>query len=333
MQNLLEEHVRRTNQQSPDVFLGRLCWYTVHEMRGEGHEMIVSHKNVVQGLVKVGLGDKQIPPYPRDFDVFRRVCHDAQIKKTPVAGRAGMFTNHKLVEVSGRSDQNIVRRIVMETVDNAGHKLDYKQLRDVMFDRDTCAITFAACDDYLADVPTAKAISEKVQKAFLAQRGMLTSWSVRQFIRQLLTDQGATCVRSGGGVYFLAEANATHVAAVEDFVNGLPGDIGEFHSLPLIDDGKQREMIKKAFEAETAGACDDLMIEIREIRKAGKEITQERYGRMVTQYKDLHTKTRDYGSILETTLGETKSRLELLEKGIVKLSQNIVTKADTNGSH
>lgn len=330
-QNLLEEHVRRANQQSPDVFLGRLCWYTVHEMRGTGHEMIVSHKEVVQGLVKVGLGDKQIPPYPRDFDVFRRVSKDAEIKKTPVAGRPGVFTNYKLVEVSGRGDQLIVRRIVMETVDSSGQKLDYKQLRDITFDRDTCAITFASCDDYLADVDTARKISDKIQAHFLAQRGMLTSWSVREFIRRLLTSQGATCVRSGGGVYFLEEANAEHVAAVEDFVNGLPGGVGEFHSLPLIDDGKQRDMIKRAFESETAGAVDELMIEIRDIRKAGQEITQDRYGRMVSQYKALRSKTKKYGGILETNLAETKSRLELLETGIVKLSENI-KQGDANGS-
>jgi hypothetical protein len=82
-------------------------------------------------------------------------------------------------------------------------------------------------------------------------------------------------------------------------------------------------MVRKAFEAETVGAVDALMIEIREVKKSGKGLTAKRYAQMFGQYQELHSKTKEYGNLLDQKLSETHSRLELLELAIVQLGDKV----------
>lgn len=324
MPGTLDEHVQRVEKLDDDLLLGRLCWYTVHEMRGNNsRQMNVSHASVVAGLNAVGLGGR-VPPVVRDHDVFKRVCTDSQMKKVPTA-QEGIFENYLLREISSPSENIITRRIVVETVDKSGKKLDYKQLRDIEFDRGTSVIRHRARpDEYVhINMRTLNDITQKVKDDFLAQKGMLTSWSIREFIRSLLNGFGATCVRAGGAVYFLQEARSTNLDALEKFVNGLPDGLAEFHSLPLIDDQKQREMVRKAFEAETSGAIDEVMGEIAEINGKDSKISSDRYARLVTQYQTLDSKTKEYRDLLEVNLGETHSRLSLFQEQILNLRTKV----------
>lgn len=321
MSNALTEHIDRVNKTDSTVFLGRLTWYTVSGMR-------VSHAQVVQGLASVGLGS-HLPPIPKDFDVFRRVSSNAQIKKVPVPNEAGVFENYLIREVAGRGDTVVTRRIVVEKVDRKGKRLDYRQLRDIDFNKDTSAITIREVNDPIAgystssvDVthPTAAIITKNIRDEFIAWRGMLNSYAIREFIRKMVCSWGATCVRDG--VYFLPEDKAAEVESMETFVNNLPGD-AMFHSMPLVDDRKQREMIKRAFQAETSDAIDQMMVEIDELQANTRGISTDRYAKILTDYQNLTSKTTEYGELLETELGESHSRLSLFQVKIVNLKARV----------
>lgn len=313
MTNLLEEHIKTANETDEALYLGRLVWYSVSDVRA-------SHAVVIKGLVDAGLGGS-LPAVPKDFDVFRRVSSNAQRKKCPVPGTKDQFHNYLIREVDGRGKQVVVRRIVRETVDHSGKKLEYTQLRDLEFDRGTSLITVTDLPPNAGSAKDviANEITLEVRAEFHAWRGMLTSYAIREYLRKTLLGLGATCVRDG--VYFIAEDKADKVIAVENFANGVNGS--EFHSLPLLDDSKQREMIRRAFEAETQDAIDTMMADIKETRDAGKKITSDKYAEIITRFQELSLRTKEYEGLLETALDQAHSRLSLFQTAIVNFREHV----------
>lgn len=309
------EHVAHTGQMDKSLFLGRLSWYTMSEMK-------VSHAQVVQGLVAVGLGST-LPPMPKDFDVFRRICSNAERKKVAVLNEPEVFENYKLREIAGRGENLIVRRLVIERVDRKGKTLGYRQLRDIFFNKETNQITVNAGHCDLRDEPfnvEANAMTEHVKQEYASWRGMLNAYAIREFIRKMLLSWGATPVRDG--LYFTPEAISDKVEALDSFVNNLPGT-ASFHSLPLVDDGKQREMVKHAFQAETVDAMQALMADIDRMRASNRSISADRYAQMLTEYQNLMSKTGDYSKLLETELGEANSTLTIFQAKIVALKEKV----------
>ncbi len=309
------EHIEHTKQMDQSLFLGRLSWYTMSEMK-------VSHTQIVQGLVAVGLGS-HLPPVPKDFDVFRRICSNAELKKVAVPNEPEVFENYKLREIAGRGENLIVRRLVIERVDRKGKTLGYRQVRDIFFNRETGVIEVNAGHVDCTDEPfnaAANNLIQTVRTEFASWRGMLNAYAIREFIRKMLLSWGATPVRDG--LYFTPEALSAEVEKMDTFVNNLPGT-ASFHSLPLVDDGKQREMVKHAFQAETVDAMQALMADIDRMRASARSISSDRYAEMLTQYQNLMSKTGDYQKLLSTELGEANSTLEIFQAKIVALREKV----------
>lgn len=313
------EHQARVSQESSDLYLGYVCLFTVHDNRDANGGLAVSHQQVLDGLAAAGLTDTP-PEYPKSYNLFRRVSTEAQRRKQPT-NSVGVFRNYNLIEFPGQEGE-IVRRIVMETIDSAGKRLDYKQLADVIFNKSTKAISQVFGPDH-DDPTTAEVIIREIRDKFRTQDGMLTAYSVREFIRGMVNATGATSIRSGGGVYFVTQSKGERIHRIESFVATLPSNFAEFHTLPLIDDEKQRGMVKQAFESETTGAVEELIFKIKELRKAGKPIRQVTFDNLAVQYGELVAKAEEYGEMLEEKLNGTHSRLDLLKAGITRLGGNV----------
>lgn len=311
-----EQYRQHANELDSSLFLGRLAWYSVPEMK-------VSHNQVVAGLNAAKIGSI-LPPIPREHDVFKRVTGDAQVRKEPVVGEPNVFENYLLRPIEGRGENFVIRRLVVERVDRKGKKLGYRQLRDIFFDKSNGAITVNTMHPDLEPEinPIADRIVANVQREFLAWRGQLNAYSIREFVRKMLMGWGATPVRDG--LYFVPEERASDVNCLDQFVNSLPGG-AMFHSMPLLDDVKQRTMIRTAFESDTTGAIDKVMVEIKQLRDSGKEITSDHYAKIKTKYDRLVSKTSDYRGILETTLDSSESQLELFQRQVIELITQVKT--------
>lgn len=314
---VLDASIQRARKLDPDLILGHLCWYTIHEQTSGGRTMNVSHKNIVDGLKAAGLTGTA-PAAPKGHDLFRRVTSDAQSRKVPTQ-TPGVFQNVLLRDVSGAGETAIVRRLVVETVDSKGQKLSYHQLADVAYQRASGKITHKYRDDYSQNVQLADRTILLVRQNFRDQQDMITSWSIREFVKKMLYSRGATCVRAGGAVFFLRQEFAEDLEAIETFVDGIPGGIGDFHSLPLPDDLKQRKMLQKAFEEESTGAIYERLAELDEIKKAGKKLTSGKKAALLVEMQDLKKKAKQYSELLETSLDQTSSAITILEGRLKKI--------------
>lgn len=286
------------------MFLGRLVYYTVNDLR-------MDHSEVVRRLVAAGI-DKSLPLMPKDSDTFRRVTKECERKKEPTSN-PNVYENFLVRDVP-EGNGKIVRRIVVEQVDGGGRRLTYDQAYDVTFEKAGGKFEALALPGYRN--PMADVIAAEMQQKYNSQRGSVTGYTVREWVRHFIIRLGATVVRNG--LYFVPEEFAAEVQAVEEFVNGL-GNGSSCSEFPLVDDTKQREMLQRAFEAETADEIDSLLVKMQEIQTSGQKITEKAYQEYLNKYHALTGKTKEYGNLLEQTLDNTHSRLQIFESSVVQM--------------
>ena len=160
--------------------------------------------------------------------------------------------------------------------------------------------------------PTAKEIMAECQVSFSRWRGKLGDQAIREWIRKQILIMGATPVRPSGGVYFLEERYADNVEAMETFVEKMLPPGGDCHSVEIPNNDKQREMVRRAIEAETIGEIERMMVEIANVRRAGK-LTPKRHLAMLSEVRILEKKMANYSKLLEKDLGTLSIRLKLLD--------------------
>lgn len=303
-----DEYRQKTSDLSPDLFLGRLTWYTLAE---SSH---VDHADFCKILIEEGI--ETLPGQPRPSDVFKRACTASNRKRVPT-GDPNVFLNFLIRDV-GKDSDNIWRRLVEERVDNEGHKLAYTEVYSLHFTRSTQQIDVEILDANVAG-PEAAQIIDNVRSVFNAMNNMLTPYAIRELTRKILQTLNATVVRPSGGVYFIREEHCEMVEALERVINSLPGG-SSMHSLPLLDDDKQRAMLKRAFEDESIGEIDRLLGEMGEIlRNKEVSITSDRFADFKVQHDFLLAKVRDYSDLLNEAMDETGSRLEIMNDVLFEL--------------
>lgn len=297
------DHVKTLDR---DTYLGVLTWYTV------AGELRVPQADLKALLDAVGLGGF-CPRIPNNADIFRRTSTAAQ-RKRMATSLPDVFVN-LLVRSPGDDTEHLYRRVVREEVDSSNRRLDYVEVAELVFDRSTADVTYTL----LAPSAEAEDLCQGVVAAYLMDKGNLNGASIRDMIQRVLTGANATSVRyPAGGVYFLGVEKAHVVAGLEEVISQLPPG-GMVHSLPLIDDIKQRTMIQKAFEAESVGRITALATEIAALKKAGTKISSEKYASYLTALRELKGKTTEYSDLLEEGLTTTASAITIFERQVKSL--------------
>lgn len=315
--------VDRLDHEDPDLFLGKIFWYSFADVR-------VPHSMLIRFLVEAGI-TKNLPLVPDDVDVFKRVA--TSVKRMKVPFRAGVTANYYLpAHREFRDDVSVTRRIVRETVDSKGRKLDFLEVADLVFDRKSGVL--APQEVHVdgqgttpIDVPTAEII-EEVIATYESARGCLNTYGVREWVRGFITRLGVTPMRPGGALYFVKMQHSDMLERLEKFA-GLVSDADcgqiEFESVPLVDDRKQRLLVQQAFEAETAGAIDKKLEEIASLAGSEKALTSERYAQLMDEFQALTAKTMDYETLLQDKLQATDARLKIYRKSLVNLMGKVQT--------
>ena len=295
---------------SGNALLGWLCWYFVPE------SIRVDHEEVFKILVKAGLGG-HVPKRPADSEVFRRITTAAARKRVPTKDPQ-VFENYLIRDIPS---DDITRRIVCETVDTNNKRLGYFEVAEFTFERKTAKVKCNHFDNNAV----ANQICKSVKAEYEADRGCLNGYAIRMLILKVLKDAcNATNVRyPSGGVYFVNEEYAGRLAALEKLGVALAELGAVVHTLPLIDDKRQRDMLKRAFEAESVDAIDRLLSEITDLKKSGARVTMDRYAGYVTTLNELNAKTKEYADLLETGLSSTNSRMAIFKKAVMGLKGQV----------
>ncbi len=309
-----------------EAYLGRIMWYSVADT-------MVPHDRLVPMLLTFGFG--QLPSIPLDVDTFRRVTTAGEQKKIPTP-TVGVLENYLLRETNGIGGDEVRKRIVIESVDPKGRRLGYSQVLDVSFDREKATIKFEAPDNADPMESWQQANVDMIKAGILAryerERGCVTAYTLREWIRKQVLRMGGTNLRpESGGVYFVKEEHAEIVGRLEKLADRIrKGDGTEpygdvwVHTLPLVDDAKQRQMIRRAYEAEAVDAAEKIINRIQQMddaRASGKSSrnASDQFLSIVNDYQELKEKTKEYETILADTMQHAQSNLRLVQKKLVRL--------------
>jgi len=300
-----------TDQVKTDTIpkLGNLIWYSISNVR-------ISQPDLKASLVGTFL-EGTSPGMPKDADTFRRICSGAERKKLET-GDPEIFKNALIRTASAPNEDLIVRRIVIEVVTPSNKRLDYFQTIDVEFNKETSHINFRT---HKWD-PIAQQIANDIKTQFEIWKGHLNSYAVREWVRSAVIGMKATHVKPTGGIYFVSKEHEAELEELEGLVSKLGSS--SVHFLPLVDTGKQREMLKAAFESESIGEIDELLAEIAAITSdPNKKITEKAYNQLMDRFDHLGDKLDDYNLILKTNMGQVGARLDLFDAGLRRLQPHI----------
>jgi hypothetical protein len=293
-----------------ELVLGHVAWLTIPEAAA-------TTVAALTGLcARHKLTPPSLPTAPRAADVFKRACTSVQANRLPT-GDPNVYVN-LLSRRVGHDADHVWRRLVQEVVDTSGHTLSYDEVYEFRFDRGTNNIVTTS----LTWMPRPEAVqaASEVQAYFDARRDLVTSFTIREWVRAVL--RGLSSVALRDGVYYLPAQHADQMHALEAVVNDLPA--ATFHTLPLIDDRKQRAMLKQAFEDESVGEADRLIGQIAEIlHDPDQSVTTDRFANLKVEYDRLRGRVVDYSDMLSDSMGSSAARLEVLQASIGELLDRV----------
>lgn len=288
----------------PDIVLGTLAWYSITNVR-------VPHALAVAAHTRLGLS-RALPPEPTDANIFARVCSKAGDKDVPT-GDAGVTANYLMRPVSSK-----LRRLVKELVNSSGEKLGYVELANVRFDK-TLGPVITPVDDAPDDADGDRVLGE-LDANYWKWRGCLDSYAIREWIRNSLLDLQAVQVKAG--VYFVHKEHQGVLDQIERFGLEIPGQV-KVRTLPLIDDIKQREMVREAFETEADQAMDGLWSKLEADLDSGREIALSTWEARRDELAELISKKEGLSELLEQQLLTSDARTNLLQRMVNRLYQNV----------
>jgi hypothetical protein len=290
--------------------LGMLCWYSVPESSE------VLHKDFLV-LVETSGAPIKLPELPRPADVFRRACNESKILKRP-SGTTGRFYNYTMRD-AGYDSNFVFRSVVEELVDSKNHSLGYEVLAQAIFNKENISSNF---DIHVSpshhSYSSVLEIQDSVNDFIRAKSETVTAIAVRESARRAVENRlFGTRVRPGGGVYFVNIDKAKELEAVDYVINNING--ASFHILPLVDDNKQREMLKSSFEDESVEQTKELISDISELLKSNKDISAKKFTDIQTRYKQQKQKLDEYQSLLSDALDLSANQLKICNSQLIAL--------------
>lgn len=290
--------------------LGMLAWYSVPEAAA------INHKDFLV-LVEKSNAPIKTPEIPKPADVFRRACNNAKMLKVP-AGVPGEFLNYTMRD-AGYDEGFVFRTCVEERVDSKNHELGFRTIGQATFSRDMVK-THYTLD--INDDPNVITRFQQIQDtidSFIDDKALtIPAIAIREAARKALeVHLFGTRVRPGGGVYFINADKSDKLEAVDHVINSVPN--ASFHILPLVDDTRQREMLKSSFEDESIEETKRLMDEISDLLKSGDEISAKKFTSLHERYTSQKDKLAEYKALLSDALDMSSTALDVCNAQIMKL--------------
>lgn len=303
----------------PEMFLGRLSWYSIPETTE------IEHSEFCKVILTSGVAgeddDVVLPKAPRTVDVFKRACKAAERSRVPYLDGYLNF----LMRDAGNDSDAVYRELVVECLDGSEHVLSYTTVGRFKYFRSNeklnlylTAVEGEATDETAFINQTAARIADDVQRYYDEKKYTLIAYPIREFIRRTIEkNYQAILARQSGGVYFVTSEFETNITALEDVVNSLDGCT--MFTFPVVNDGKMREMVRVAFEEESCSEADRMLAEMAAITAGGKKISVDRFGTFKEEYEFLKKKVVDYSDTLDQALELTASRLELMQEALFNI--------------
>lgn len=289
-----------------DMTLGFISWYSISNPK-------VTHTDVAATMERLGMTVAK-PKAPRKGDAFKRACRYSERKGVPIPG-----TNHHanfLIRHVAQSALEVERHLVLEEVDEENRKLGYDVCAELVFDRvnDQLKIRQKKLGPD-KDALVGQVLIELAEEFEDAQT-FLDPQKLRLIMRDQLAAMRSVNVRPYGSVYFFPARYADMGHALEEFAGSL-GDGCSFHTLPLVNTAKQREMIRGAFTTAIHEEASQVAEELARAIDNGKKLSDREFGEYRARYARLMENVADYKLLVDDQLEQAELEMELVQTRVM----------------
>lgn len=303
-ENFVSSMVAVKDDESSQV-MGYLTWYSVGED-------LYFREELRKKLLLSGIEEKYLPKAIRPSDAYRRATKVIETKRYREVETTKNYKNYIIRDVVSTGDK-LQRNIVIETVNQAGERLDYDtEGAKMYFDKKSNQFTFIANDDH------AEELAEEAQKYFelfcRAHNGATVRASVVNFMNTL----APTPVRPSGGVYFVPIKYVAELRKLVNYVSSLSK--GEAYMIPLVDDNENRMMIRDKVKEHLDKIIQQCRIAIADdegkLQKGQITALIDEARRTVAQFKD-------YKELLNDTVADLDNSVEIVRNSINSILQKV----------
>ncbi len=287
-----------------ELLLGHIAWFTVKQPRK-------THQELAELVADLKLSPAIIPNPPRLGDAFKRACRYSERKNLPIP-----LSNHManfLIRPVTQTIDEIERHLIMEIVDAEGRVLEYKNAAKLVFNRNKGILSVSARVMPPELDPMLKETLNRFNANFDEATKFIDAQIIRRMIREQLAEMRAILIRREGTVWFTPISERKNVEALEEFCNQLGGG-SAFHSVPLPDTTKQRELVKVAFEEEVHEEATQLITEFRAIQNAGDKITARHWQGLRERFNSMKDNFSEYGGMIDNEMAKAKIEIEAVER-------------------
>lgn len=302
---------------SDDLLLGHIAWYTITKPQ-------VTQPEIEAMVTRLDLSKSIIPKEPRPGDAFKRACRYSER-----SGLALPLTDNKanfLIRSVAQSHEEIERHLVLEEVDPQGKHLSYTTAAKLTFNRKEDKLQIAKLS--LTDQDRDQMVTETLNifgNNFEDALKYIDAQVIRRMVREQLEIMGAIAIRKQGSVYFAPIKEKDRTLALEEFCSQM-GHGSVFHSVPLPDTTKQREMIRVAFEDEVHEEAAQAITELRRLRAAGTAITPRAWTDYRNKLNRLKGNYKEYGALVSVEMTKADTELEALERQLAEFMKEGLVK-------
>ncbi len=283
-----------------DLILGYIAWYTVTKPQ-------LTHDAIMQLVGEHGLDPVIVPKPPRSGDAFKRACRYSE--RTGLDIPYSPNTANIMIRPVAQTLDDIERHMILEIIDPDGRKLTHHTAAALRFER-RAGVLHVSVEQLGDDL---QPIIEESLQMFAATLKNSTKYVEAQVIRRMIRSQleymNAILARSKGSVYFIPKKYRKLMLGLEGFTaNCGPGSV--FHSLPLVDDTKQQEFVKKAFEDGIHDQATQIITELSALSSQEKEITTGAWNDYKSKLNGLVSKANEYNDLVDSELSMAETELE-----------------------
>ncbi len=298
------EGISAVQSDSNSSIIGYLTWYSIGDD-------LYNRESLRKELLRNGIEEEYLPNPIRPTDAFRRATKAIETKRFREEEAAKEYKNYIIRDVVSNGSK-LQRNIVVETVNQAGERLDYNsEGAKLFFDKKMEQFTFAANDEM------AEELAEEAQKHYECFLNHHNGASVRGGVVHYLNQLSPTPVRPSGGVYFVPVQHSDKLRNLVNFVSNLPR--GESHMIPLVNDEDNRQMVKDKVKDNLEKILDQCRYALQEDNKLQKAQVRniiEEARRIVKQFKD-------YRVLLNDTITDLESSVDLVSQSITMVLQKV----------
>lgn len=283
--------------------LGFISWYTITNPKK-------THEEIVDLITSLELDPFIIPNAPRLGDAFKRACRYSE--KKGIAIPLTSNTANILIRPVSSTSQEVERHMVLEEVDPNGKRLSYTVVAHLRFNRvdNKFSIEQKALRDPLGDIVNSAIGGFNLN--FEEAAKFIDAQVIRRLIREQLDFMSAIGVRRQGSVYFYPAHQKAKGESLEKFCEAL-GDGCTFHNLPLVNTGKQREMVKYAFESEVHDAAQQAIKELNEYMEHGTQITSRAWTEYRQNLNTLSLRMKEYEDLVDAQLTQGEVEIQAMQ--------------------